>query len=66
MVVQSVIFSRKKWTPSSAVSWLQRNHFTAKKIDVTPKHYRFRQVSPIFRRYYTEKIGNGISLIIAY
>lgn len=66
MPVQSVIFSKKKWTPYTASRWLMRNHFIARKIDETPKTYRFRQMYPIFARYYTDKIGNGISLVIAY
>lgn len=66
MLVQSVLFARDKWDIPSAISWLVRNGYLAKKVHVTSGSLRFRQLEPIFSRYYSRKVGNGVTLIVAY
>lgn len=55
--VQSVVFNRRLWSPSDAKRWLTRHGFVAKKVDVTPNAYRFRQLEPgQFVRFRTKTI----------
>ena len=44
--VQSVIFDRDNFTVEEARAWLERNDFSAAKIDETSTSYRFRQRDP--------------------
>jgi DNA adenine methylase len=70
--VQSVLFLKSKWTETTASDWLLENSYKIKKVDITEKYLRFRQINPEYlqRTGYThfvnKKIGKGISLIIAY
>ena len=45
--VQSVIFSKKCYTPQQAQKWLKKHNFKIKKMDTTDDYYRFRQLSPL-------------------
>jgi hypothetical protein len=45
-VVQSVSLKRSKFTKDAALKWVRDHGYSARKIDVTPHLFRFRQVDP--------------------
>jgi len=72
-VVQSVVFSKDKWTTPKAKKWLKENQYIIPKVDKTDTQLRFRQMEPDkvesdgFTEYRTKELGDsGISLILAY
>lgn len=70
-IVQSVIFSKDKFTVSKAVDFLSRHHYKFNKLDKTPYSLRFRQEDPDLLRnagylFRTVSIADGIAFIIAY
>jgi DNA-binding Xre family transcriptional regulator len=72
-VVQSVIFSKDKWTTPKAKSWLKKHQYKSPKVDKTEEHLRFRQADPDtveedgYTEYRTKPLDDsGISLILAY
>jgi hypothetical protein len=68
--VQSVIFSKVRWTVPEARAWLQRFGARSEKLHVTDNFYRFRQFDPDSKknRYQTTKIPQypGIEIIYEY
>jgi hypothetical protein len=73
-VVQSIVFSKDKWTTPKAKKWLKENQYKAPKVDKTDSQLRFRQIEPDkveadgFTEYRTKELGtdSGISLILVY
>jgi len=47
-VVQSVIFNKKKYSPSEAMSWLMEHGFSFEKLHTTERYHRFRQFEPMY------------------
>lgn len=69
MTIQSILFDKSKWTLEDAYNWLiehdYKTDFHGKPVDITSKHYRFRQEEPRKEyRYITKNIGDGIEFII--
>jgi|WetSurMetagenome_2_1015567.scaffolds.fasta_scaffold146645_2 hypothetical protein len=66
--IQSILFSRSKWTIEQAIQWLHDHEYVSKKVDVTDKYLRFRQREPDYKRYHyrIKRIGNGISFELAF
>jgi hypothetical protein len=72
-VVQSVVFSKDKWTTPKAKKFLKENQYKVPKVDKTDTQLRFRQIEPDkvesdgFTEYRTKELGDsGISLILVY
>ncbi len=71
-VVQSVLFSRPKWTKAKASKWIKEHGYKIDYgIDTKPEHLRYRQVDPDMMeqegyKFRTKKIGDDIELIIGY
>jgi len=72
-VVQSVVFSKDKWTTPKAKKFLKENQYKSPKVDKTDTQLRFRQIEPDkvesdgFTEYRTKELGDaGISLILVY
>lgn len=67
--VQSLVFSRKKFTPAGAVEWARQHGFSHDKEDVTPNTIRLRQESPTHFKsgsLRTKEFGRGVSAIIGH
>lgn len=67
-IVQSVLFSKNNWPVKDAKKWLKNNGFYYDSIDETKNEFRFRQFNPDDlpkRHYISEKISDGILLIIS-
>lgn len=72
--VQSVLFSKDKWSnPSKASEWLKSHSYLDKGVDEKEETYRFRQMNPDyvrkqgFKQFVTKPLGDsGVSLILAY
>lgn len=48
MVVQSVIFNKKKNSIDECIKWLYKHDFKVLKMHETEKYYRFRQKEPVY------------------
>lgn len=64
--VQTILFSKEKWTVESAKKWLSENGFISPKVDITKNKLRFRQKEPEGGRYATKKLSDGIELVFEY
>lgn len=69
MIVQSVIFSKEKWTLRAAKKWLvdhgYKTSFYGKPVDKTENYYRFRQAKPNpKKRYKIKSLPNNIKLVL--
>lgn len=72
--IQSILFNSQKNTLSNAIDFLISNGYKTKKVDVTDKYFRFRQIEPSklekegFTEYRTITIDpeNDIKFIIVY
>lgn len=69
--IQSIIFSRKLYTPVQARKWIEKHGykttFYGKIADITDDYIRFRQQSPKkYKTYRTNEIAEGIKLILGY
>lgn len=64
--LQSVIFPKTSFTEEEAMLWLQENELEPiKPVDVTANFLRYRIAPPSdFDRFITQKLGNGIGLVI--
>ena len=67
-IIQSIIFSRPKWSLGRSEKWLKKNKYKYT-VDTKPNFYRFRQVDPQTLEhkgyhFVTQKIGDGIKAII--
>lgn len=72
-IVQSVVFSKDKWTTPKAKKWLKENGYKAPKVDTKENTIRFRQIEPTeaeqegFTEYRTKDLSDsGIQLILSY
>lgn len=69
-IVQSVLLSREHFTRDEAIDWVRKNNYHARKIDITPDYFRFRQVSPealpFTARYRTIDLGKIGKLVVVY
>jgi hypothetical protein len=70
--IQSMLFSKAKWTVKKAKAWLSKHGYRNDDIDEKDKHLRFRQVSPSYLEskgyeFITRPFGtSGIQAIIGY
>jgi len=70
--IQSVVIDKKIYSKKNAEQFIKKNKFKNKKVDTTPKYYRFRQLEPKYLKklkyteYRMKKIDDGIYLVIAY
>lgn len=66
MEVQAIIFSKKKWTATSARKWLKEHGYSPiKKAHGTEHYIRYRLRTPRTGDYITKKLGtSGIKLIL--
>lgn len=62
--VQSVLFSRKKFTPDKARRWLRKHKkVPIKRVDKTEKYLRYRLIEPTFKEYRTDRIADGVMFV---
>lgn len=65
MRVQSLLFSRKIFTPMRAETWALEHGFRATKLDVTDRYIRVRQEIPKrFKVLRITEFGRGIKAIM--
>ena len=65
--VQSLLFSRREYTPAQAKRWAQDHGYRSGKVDVTEHHVRLRQASPdSFSRLRTVTFGQGIQAVVGF
>jgi len=66
--VQSLLFSRARWTPASAARWAHLHGYRASTIDVTANNIRLRQAPPYeFKRLRTVPFGHaGIQAVVGW
>lgn len=70
--IQSILFSKSKWTVASAKKWLRDNGKKISKTDSTDKYYRFRQRPPTafkkgsFRTISLGSFSSGIRAVIGH
>ena len=70
--IQSMLFSKTKWTVGKAKAWLSKHGYRNDDVDDKDKHLRFRQVSPSYMEskgydFITRPFGtSGIQAIIGY
>jgi hypothetical protein len=65
--VQSILFPRQKFSRIESETWLKQNNFKIKKIDITPRFYRYRQLNPIAikkKSFITKQLDNDVILIM--
>lgn len=69
-MIQSIIFSKDKFTLKESKHWLLKHNYKikyyGKKPDITENYYRFRQAAPIKAKYYIKKIDDGILFVYYY
>ena len=66
--VQSLVFSRGRWTLARARAWAKAHGYKVTKVDMTEKSYRFRQTSPLRVRVVGQKPFlplKGLTAVIA-
>ena len=66
--IQSILFDRTLWDITTSVDWIKTHGYKYYKVDIKPKHLRFRQHDPdiIKYNYVTKEIGDGIKFILEY
>lgn len=66
MIIQAILFDKRKWTTTEAREWLKKhNYYPIKKVHVTEHFLRYRIESPdSFSRFVTKHISDGIELIL--
>jgi hypothetical protein len=63
--VQTLLFSRDRYSSSSARAWARSHGYKSGKVDVTANNIRIRQESPgKFRRLRTITFGHGIKAVV--
>ena len=67
--VQSVVFPRNVFTKKKAITWITKNGYVYKKLDITPTQYRFRQRPPVTGsltsgHYISKRLPNGVILVL--
>lgn len=66
MVVQSVLFSKDKFSVESAKAWAEKHGFVAHKVDVTDQFIRLRQKQPSrFKDFRTVIFTEGVKAVVA-
>jgi len=66
MRVQSLLFDRRRWTPTAAAEWAYAHGYRLGRIEGSDAYWRMRQFSP--RRahtFRTIRFGRGISAVVA-
>jgi hypothetical protein len=64
MRIQSLLFSRPSYTPSSAKRWAKAHGYRTGKVDVTDRFVRLRQLDPSrFKTLRTFTLGRGIRAV---
>lgn len=64
MRIQSLLFSRPKYTTSSAKRWAKSHGYKTSKVDVTDRFIRLRQLAPgRFKVKRTFPLGKGIKAV---
>ena len=62
--LQSARFHKTKFTTQQARAYLKRKNIKPiKHVDITPYYYRYRITEPIYDRYITKKISDGIEYV---
>jgi hypothetical protein len=65
MKTQSVLIPRSSFSLLKAKDWVQGNGFKIKKIDITSNFFRFRQMQPTHKGFYSMKtLPNGVKLVL--
>lgn len=65
--MQSLLFPRDRFTPSSAKAWAKKHGYRTGKVDVTAEHVRLRQASPSsFKRMRTIKMGRDVKAVVGW
>lgn len=63
-MLQTILIPKAKFSLSDAIDWVSSHHYSAHKVDITDKFYRFRQHTPYHMgSYYTITLPNGIELV---
>ncbi len=63
--VQSLLFDRARWTPSTAKTWARGHGYKSGKVHVTDNYVRLRQFAPVARtQKRTISFGTGIKAVI--
>lgn len=65
MLIHTIAFDNKKWTPTAARKWLSdHNEKAIKPVHKTTNWLRYRIRDPnIFKSFVTKKYDNGINII---
>lgn len=64
--VQSLLFSRPRWTESAAKKWAREHLYRSGAVDVTDNYVRLRQFDPVpGTQKRTITSGDGIKAVIA-
>lgn len=66
MKLQSIRFDKRYWDRISSRLWLsQHKMIPIKNVHVAKKYYKYRLIQPsLFDNFITQKLPNGIDLII--
>lgn len=65
--VQTLLFSRSSFTPSSAKTWARSHGYKSGKVDVTDKYIRLRQADPgRFSRMRTITFKPGLKAVVGF
>lgn len=67
MIIQSILFPKKKYSEKEAKSWLVKKGYKHPKPDITEHYLRFRQRPPNSKKKYTmTTIKGGIKFVFMY
>jgi hypothetical protein len=65
--VQTLIFPRSRFTPSSAKAWARKHRFKSGKVDITGQSIRIRQLPPGgFSRMRTISLGPSVKAVVGF
>ncbi len=67
LIVQSLVFSKKKFNRASARSWAKSHGFKNSKVDITKNSVRLRQLSPgrcVSGSFRTKSLTTGVSAVM--
>lgn len=57
---------KDRWNLDNAKDWLFDHDFIDQGVDTTKNTYRFRQLTPNFKRYRVKKTPIGIMFVFGY
>lgn len=64
---QSILFSKRDFTPAQAVRWLGSHGYHSAAMDAPRDYWRFRQSAPVRgAKFRTKKIAPGIEIVVEY